>query len=309
MDTIDYIDRKTGERCREKVYKGSYLRFLYGKKGWGRIFSPFLLPLVAVSPLFSRLYGYMQRLSISKRKVKPFIEKFHVDLSEFVEDPATFSSFNDFFIRKLKPEARPIDRAPDTAIIPADGRYLFIPNIERSDGFLVKGKKFDLHKFLQDDFLAQYYRRGSMVLARLCPSDYHRYHFPCDGVPLPSHAIDGNLYSVNPIALKNRINIFCENKRRYCIFDSQHFGKVTIVEVGATCVGSIHETYTPYQPYKKGDEMGYFSFGGSSLVLLFPPESIKFDPDLLKASQTHTEIRCLMGQSMGKAFNAEAQRR
>lgn len=295
MDTIEYIDRKTGQQCREDVYGGGYIKFLYGKS----LFASFLLPFVATSKLFSRFYGYVQGLSWSKRKVIPFIEKFHVDASEFEKKPEEFASFNDFFTRKLKPEARPIDPSPNKAVIPADGRYLFYPDIQKADGFVVKGKKFDLKQLLQDVVLADYYREGSMVLARLCPSDYHRYHFPCAGIPQPSRSIDGPLYSVNPIAIKNRIEIFCENKRRYCVYETKQFGKVTIVEVGATCVGSIHETYTPLKHCAKGDEMGYFSFGGSSLILLFPPHTITFDADLLSASANHTEIRCLMGQSMG----------
>jgi phosphatidylserine decarboxylase len=301
MHAIEYIDRKSGKRCREEVYGDEYLKFLYGNSNASHWVAPLILPLVATTSLFSRLYGFFQGLPVSKRKIAPFIEKFQVDTTEFQEDPSTFSSFNDFFTRKLKPEARPIDPSPDTAVIPADGRYLFYQNLDKADGFVVKGKKFDIKKLLHDNSLAKSYLHGSLVLARLCPSDYHRYHFPCDGIPQPSCSIDGYWYSVNPIAIKNRIEIFCENKRRYCVYDTERFGKVTIVEVGATCVGSIHETYTPLKPAFKGDEMGYFSFGGSSLILLFPKNTIEFDPDLVKASASHTEIRCLMGQSMGKA--------
>lgn len=299
METIEFIDRKTGRREREVVYGDGAIKLLYGNSLASRIFAPILLPLTAMSPLFSRFYGWLQGTARSQRKVAPFIEKFDVDATEFLQDPASFTSFNDFFTRKLKKEARPIDSARNSAVIPADGRYLFYPNISQADGFVVKGKKFDVESLLQDASLAELYRDGAMVLARLCPSDYHRYHFPCDGIPQPSRAIDGHLYSVNPIAIKNRVEIFCENKRRYCVYDTELFGKVTIVEVGATCVGAIHETYTPLKQYHKGDEMGYFSFGGSSLVLLFPPNTITFDADLLAASASHTEIRCLMGQGMG----------
>lgn len=299
MDTIEFIDRKSGSRCRETVYGDSYIKLLYGNTWVSRLCAPILLPLVATTSLFSRLYGYFQSLSSSKRKILPFIKKFDVDVKEFQKNPEEFSSFNDFFTRKLQPEARPIDKLHESAIIPADGRYLFYPDIKNCDGFVVKGKKFDLKQFLQNEQLAEEYENGSMVLARLCPSDYHRYHFPCNGIPQPSHLIDGYLYSVNPTAIKNRIEIFCENKRRYCEYYTKLFGKIVIVEVGATCVGTIHETYTPLKLYEKGDEMGYFSFGGSSLVLLFPQNTITFDADLLKASASHTEIRCLMGQSMG----------
>ena len=150
------------------------------------------------NPLFSALYGWWQKQPITKRKIAPFIKNFHIDTSEFLDDPTTFRSFNDFFIRKLKPSARPFSLDPKMAIIPADGRYYFYQNIKEADGFLVKGEKFDLHSLLQDDPLAHRYAHGSMVLARLCPTDYHRYHFPCDCIPGPTRFINGWLYSVNP---------------------------------------------------------------------------------------------------------------
>lgn len=297
MDAIEYIDRKTAKRGYEKVYQGKHLKFLYGASLLSRLCAPILLQLIARNSFFSKFYGYLQQLPASKSKVAPFIQEFQVDASEFQKHPSEYMSFNDFFTRKLKPESRPI--AVSSAIIPADGRYLFYQNIKEADGFVVKGKKFDLEELLQDKELATLYKEGSLVLARLCPSDYHRYHFPCDAIPEPSRAIKGDLYSVNPIAIKNRIEIFSENKRRLIVLNTKQFGKVTVLEVGATCVGSIHETYIPLQSYQKGDEMGYFSFGGSSLVLLFPAKTIIFDQDLLEASRSHTEIRCLMGQSMG----------
>lgn len=301
MEPIPYIDRVSGQKCLEEVYKGKHLKFLYGSSFLSRFFSPFLLSLFAKNALFSKFYGYLQNQGRSKHKVLPFIQKFKVDATEFEKKPADFISFNDFFTRKLKKETRPI--ASSGAVIPADGRYLFYQNLEEADGFVVKGKKFDLKELCQDQELANLYAKGSLVLARLCPSDYHRYHFPCDAIPEKSRAIDGALYSVNPIAIKNRIEIFSENKRRLVVLNTKLFGKVTLIEVGATCVGSIHETYTPLKPYHKGDELGYFSFGGSSLILLFPPKSILFDQDLLQASSSHTEIRCLMGQSMGSPVN------
>ncbi len=297
MNPIEYIDRLSGRLCKEEVYGGNHLEFLYGTTWLSRFCSPFLLRCIARNPLFSKLYGYVQKLPASRSKIAPFIQTFGVDATEFEKKPSEFVSFNDFFTRTLKPQARPI--AASAAVIPADGRYLFYQNISEADGFVVKGKKFDLDELLQDRELADLYREGSLVLARLCPSDYHRYHFPCDAVPEPSRAISGHLYSVNPIALKNRIEIFTENKRRLIVLNTTAFGKVTVVEVGATCVGAIHETYTPSRSYRKGDEMGYFSFGGSSLVLLFPPRTILFDRDLQEASRSHTEIRCLMGQSLG----------
>jgi phosphatidylserine decarboxylase len=299
MTEIIFIDRQTGQKQVEKIYQDKALRFLYGD-GWAtRFFSPLLLPLICRSSLFSRFFGALQKQKKSSKKIVPFIREFGVDESEFLDPVSSYQSFNEFFIRRLKPEARPIDPDPDVAIIPADGRYYFYENISHCNEFIVKGEKFCLKELLRDDTLAEKYQEGSMVLARLCPTDYHRFHFPVDCIAGETKLINGWLYSVNPLAIRKNIHTFSQNKRTLCQLDSAGFGKVLYLEVGATTVGSIQETYTPNQPQLKGAEKGYFEFGGSALVLLFPPRSIRFDEDLLKATQEDFEIRCLLGQRMG----------
>jgi phosphatidylserine decarboxylase len=208
-----------------------------------------------------------------------------------------FRSFNDFFIRKLKPESRPIDPAKDSAVMPADGRYRFFQNIGEVDGFIVKGEKFNLNKLLGNQELSKRYANGTMVMARLCPIDYHRFHFPVNCVPGPSRLINGFLYSVNPIAVKQNIHIFTQNKRMITELDSPEFGKVLFIEIGATNVGTINQTYEVNFPYQKGDEKGYFSFGASALIILFEPNRIHLDPDLTQ--QSEFEILCKMGTRIG----------
>lgn len=257
------------------------------------------MEIVSRVSLFSKAYGWWQSQPWTKSKVEPFIEKYHINDSEFVRRASSFKSFNDFFTRKLKTQARPIDGRRNVAVIPADARYWFYQDISEVDGFVVKGKKFDIGKLLNDSRLAEKYAKGSMAIARLCPSDYHRYHFPCSGIPSPSDLINGYLYSVNPLALQYNLSIFTENKRTLCHFRTDEFGEVLILDVGATFVGAIHQTYKPGAGQDKGSEKGYFSFGGSCLILLFEPGKIKFDQDLVAASKSGKEIRCLMGQSMG----------
>lgn len=298
MDPIVYIDRQSGKEEEEQVYGGAALKFIYGDDLLSRVFGSPLLHILVRNPIFSAWYGFWQKSSCSKKKIVPFINKFKIDTSEFLESVDSFRSFNDFFIRKLKPSARPIASGTNVAIIPADGRYRFYPHVREADGFIVKGEKFDLGSLLEDSELAKKYDDGAMVMARLCPTDYHRYHFPCDCIPGPTRIINGWLYSVNPIALKRDIHIFSRNKRAICELDTEHFGKVLFIEIGATNVGSIHQTYSPYEKHSKGDEKGYFSFGASSLILFFEPGRITFDNDLLRKDM---EIRCLMGQSMGYA--------
>lgn len=291
---IQYRDRLTGKKETEKVYGEGGIRFLYG--------NPFGIPLmhlISRLPLVSKLVGWWQRQPFTRKKIAPFIQEYNIDAGEFEKKVEEFDSFNDFFVRKLKPEARPICAGEDIAVIPADGRFLFYPDIEKADGFVVKGKKFSLESLLQDSELATAYAKGAMVIGRLCPSDYHRFHFPCSGLAGMSHPINGSLYSVNPLALQHNLNIMVENKRTLCHIQTERFGKLLYLEIGATNVGSITQSYTPETRVQKGDEKGFFSFGGSTVILLFEPNTIQFDNDLL--NKDHQEIRCLLGQSMGKA--------
>lgn len=299
MEPIYYIDRISGKIERESVYGAEALKLVYGDDFLSKTLGASLLHLFVKTSFFAFLYGAWQKLSWSSKKILPFVEAFQIDPSEFEKSIEHFQSFNDFFIRRLKPSARPITSGELTAIIPADARYYFYQNIEKCDGFIVKGKKFSLKSLLKDERLARQYAKGSMVMARLCPSDYHRFHFPCAGIPEVSRLINGWLYSVNPVAIKNDLSIFTKNKRMICSINTEFFGQLLYIDVGATCVGSIHQTYKPGTLCSKGDEKGFFSFGGSSLILLFPENTIQFDGDLLEATQQGIEIRCLMGQSMG----------
>lgn len=297
--SIVYIDRITKKREIEQVYGAQALQFLYGDRFFSKTIGKPLLKLISRAPLFSKLFGFWQNQPWTRKNILPFIKKYGVDSSEFLEPVDSFASFNAFFIRKLKPESRPIASGDQIAIIPADGRYLFYQNIELADGFVVKGQKFNIGTLLGDKTLAANYAHGAMVIARLCPTDYHRFHFPVDCIPSETRLINGCLYSVNPIALKQNVQIFTQNKRCITTLETENFGKVLFIEVGATSVGSMIQTYKPYQNQPKGSEKGYFSFGASSLIVLFEPNKIIFDEDLLEATRQGLEIKCLLGQRLG----------
>ena len=262
--SIEYIERKTGQKCIEKVYGHKALSLLYGDGFFRNLFSMTILPLIAHVPFFSRVYGYLQKRPESAKKIGPFIQAYGIDSSEFLE--TEFHSFNEFFIRKLRPEVRPIAGDPQILTTPADGRYLVYSSFEE---FNIKGQTFSLNDFLQNLELSNRYQDGSMAIIRLCPTDYHRFHFPCDGSVSKARLVNGPLYSVNPMALKKRVSILAENKRMITEVHSDPFGMFLYIEVGATSVGSIRQTYKPDSLVKKGDEKGYFEFGGSCIVLLF----------------------------------------
>ncbi|MDE3055607.1 MAG: phosphatidylserine decarboxylase [Verrucomicrobiota bacterium] len=294
---ILYVDRSSGKIEEEKIFGRWAIALLYGESLPARLFSFLFLPIIARCPWCSKWYGYLQQRPASCKKVAPFIKKFQVDTTEFAT--TSFSSFNDFFIRKLKKESRPIATGEKRAVLPADGRYLVFPDLSRTEQFYVKGQRFNLLSFLGDPLLAERFANGSMVIARLCPSDYHRFHFPCDGIPSIARSISGPLFSVNPVALRKRLSILTENRRMVTEIKTAAFGTLLYVEVGATCVGTIHQTYLPEQKIGKGDEKGYFSFGGSSVILLFEKGRVLFDADLLENSARCLETKAFFGTSLG----------
>lgn len=302
---IIYIHRTTRKQEKERVYGQAMLELFYGQGGISRVISFLFLPLLVRFSFFSKCYGWLQKCRYSRSKIKPFIDLFEIDSSEFLKPLDAFTSFNDFFIRKLKPGARPLAGDEELAVLPADGRYLVYPEIALSDGFFVKGKQFSLEQLLGCSQLARRYAHGSMVIARLCPVDYHRFHFPCDNIPKQPKLINGPLYSVNPMALKRNIEILSENKRVITALHTKLFGVVQYIEVGATCVGSICQTFVPGQACVKGEEKGYFEFGGSCLILLFEPGRIVLDQDLIEASAQKIETLGLLGQSLGRCVRTD----
>jgi phosphatidylserine decarboxylase len=290
-DEITFFNRHTQSLEKEKVYGESALRWLY-QSSTGAI----ALHAIVKRALFSQFYGWLMDSSRSVDMIAPFIEKYGLNPATFAKPLSQFTSFNDFFTRALAVGQRPLASSP--VILPADGRHLVIPRISSGEHFFVKGQKFDLGSFLGDPALAERYADGTLVLSRLCPVDYHRFHFPCDGLPSAPRLIDGSLYSVSPIALRHRLDYLWRNKRVLTELETPQHGRVLIVEIGATNVGSIVQTYQPGHPVKKGDEKGYFRFGGSSTITLFEPGQITLAPDLLHHSAEQREVYAMMGSPM-----------
>ncbi len=239
--------------------------------------------------------------SQSKERVQPFLDTYGLDPEDFVKKPDEFTSFNDFFFRKLSAEARPINQAPDSIVFPADGRHLGFPKASDIKGVFVKGQSFDLTELLGDAELAKKYSDGTLILSRLCPVDYHRYHFPVAGIPNETQVINGPLFSVSPIALRKNLNYLWQNKRTITQVGTESLGTVICMEIGATCVGSIHQTFTAGEKIEKGAEIGYFAFGGSSTITLFEPNRVTLAEDLASHSAKQTELYAKVGTVMAMA--------
>ncbi len=283
---IKYIDRQDGKIKTEQVVAGQALNWLYSNP-LGELTTWTLVKRKFVS----QVYGYLMDTKWSARKVSPFIKKYHIKINECQRQD--YYSFNDFFTRKIKPDARKIDTNQNTVVSPGDGKMLAYADVSKQD-FIVKGYRFQLKSFLQNDSLAALYRHGSLLLLRLCPTDYHRYHFPVSGNVSPLKKIPGDYYSVSPLAIKQRIKIFCENKRQYDIITTKNFGPVLMAEIGATMVGSMIQTFTGNTAIK-GEEKGYFKFGGSSIILIFKKGKITIDPDLIENTKNHLETAVHLG--------------
>lgn len=292
MVEIKYINRKSGEIEVEEVPGGGAMKFLYGNP-LGKL----SLWLLIKRKFFSAWFGKYMSSRSSVKKIEGFVQNHQINLDEYIIPEGGFSSFNDFFYRKIKPENRPIEKG---VVSPADGRVVVFPEMSQSKRFFIKGEEFDLSKFLDGNKnLIEAYTGGSMCIVRLAPVDYHRYHFPLDGIPGESVLINGAYYSVSPLALQKNVQIFLENKREYCVLETTSHGKVLICDVGATLTAGICQTYQSNEQVNKGDEKGYFYFGGSTLILLFEKGEITFSEDLIENTQNGYETLLKMGETIG----------
>lgn len=287
---ITFFNRQTGRIETEAVYGEGFLRFIYE--------SPLgALPLhtLVKRAAFSSWYGRRMDAPSSRAKIAPFIATYGVDVHEFAAAPESFRTFNEFFYRELKPQARLIAAGENDIVFPADGRHLVLPDITACDDFFIKGVRFDLAALLGDAATAERYTGGSMLISRLCPVDYHRFHFPCAGTPDAPRRIHGPLYSVSPIALRKRPSILWENKREITTLRTAKLGEVRLLEVGATCVGSIVQCFHPDAAIGKGAQKGYFRFGGSCVITLFERDRVRFANDLIEHSRGGREVYARMG--------------
>lgn len=253
----------------EKVYGDKFIRFLYQSelgKLTGGIFA---------NKIFSQFYGSFQDKASSAKKVRPFIEKFQIDIDQYQPGsiPASdirdsYASFNEFFIRKLKLGARPIVAEPHRMPAFAEARYVGYDSVTNNIRFPVKGKFLSAAGLLGNADIAKPFEGGPLMVARLCPVDYHRYHYPDNGRVLDHFPLHGRYDSVNPLALKLKNDIFLANERQVTLLQTDNFGKLAYIEVGAICVGKIVQSHPLNKPFMRGEEKGYFLFGGSTVVLI-----------------------------------------
>lgn len=270
------------------------LIFLY-KNWFGRLIRP-----LATNKFIAYLIGRYQNSPHSRHQIADFIRRFGVDMTDALQRVDQYTCFNDFFTRKLNPGTRPIDSTPHGLVSPADSKLFVIPVLTEQTTFFVKQHTFDLKRFLGSADLAQTFAGGTLLQFRLAPADYHRFHFPASGIITYHERINGILESVNPFVFIQGYQPLTENERQVIILETEEFGPLAIIIVGATLVGSINFTYDKAAQYHtKGDEMGYFAFGGSTVVVLTQPGVLATQDIFIKHSNEGYETAVQMGQLVG----------
>ena len=265
-----------------------FLKRLYGST-MGRIL---LKPLV--TPVVSNIAGAFLSTKCSCILIKPFIRNNNIDMSQF--EDVKYNSYNEFFSRKIREGARTIDRKATHFISPCDSKLTVLP-ISADTKFTLKHTEYSVSSLLKNKELAREYQGGYAFIFRLTVDDYHRYCYVDDGTKEANVRIPGKFHTVNPIA-NDYYPIYKENTREYSILHSKHFGDIVMMEVGALLVGKIvnlHEEAT----VKRGEEKGYFQFGGSTVVLLVKADKVNVDEDILGNSKEGIETIVKFGEKIG----------
>ena len=273
------------------------LRFLYENPA-GR----FLLKIITL-PVFSKIAGVFMSSSLSRPFIKGFIRKNDIDMHDYGR-VGSYGTFNEFFTRKIRENARPVDLRPEALIAPCDGRLTAFP-IDDETVFSIKNSTYSVADLVNDGDLAKSYRGGTALVSRLCVDDYHRYCYVDDGSKGDNIHIRGRLHTVQPIALRND-PVFVQNSREYTVMDTENFGRVTQIEVGALMVGKIRN-YQRVCDIKKGREKGMFLFGGSTIILLLSKDAALIDEEFFENTENGSETLVKMGEKIGTANNRQNQ--
>lgn len=287
------IKDRNGNIIEESKSQGKALALLY-KTVPGRL----LLKLLTM-PALSKIVGKFMDSPLSVFMIKPFIRNNNIGMSDFL--PERYTSFNAFFTRKIRPDARFIDREKTHLISPCDSK-LSVYEITENSRFYIKNSAYTAAELTGSKKIGEKYRGGICMIFRLCVNDYHRYCYIDEGSKSANKFIPGELHTVNPIALE-RYNIYKRNSREYTILRTENFGDVVQVEVGAMLVGRICNLHGKGS-FVRGEEKGRFEYGGSTIVLLFQRGRVASDRDILENSALGIETVVKYGEKIGVKITA-----
>jgi phosphatidylserine decarboxylase len=292
METVEIYNRESGKPEKEEVFSWRFKKIFYGT-GFGRIF----MRIFFKRKFASRLFCYFQNKNM--KKINEFIEKYGIRTDEFELPVDSFKDFNDFFTRKLKAGARPISKRSDILISPADARLRVFP-IKGHMQITVKGRKYGYDTLIGNPALMKDFENGLCLIFRLVPGDYHRYCYPDEGVHDAITRINGHLHVSSPQTLVTRhFPLYHDNYREYCILNTRNFGAILQIEVGAMTVGRIKQHKMGGGAFLKGEEKGYFEYGGSTILLVIKPLTVTIDEDIMRYSRQGIETMVRYGSGIG----------
>lgn len=280
---------RSGNEIKQNDVQNKILIFLYKYK-LGRILLHQL-----IKPWVSYISGVVLNSTCSRILIPKFIKKYKINMDEY--ENRTYSSYNDFFTRKIKEDKRKIDHQPNHLISPCDAK-LSIYHINKDSHFIIKNTPYTLKSLLKNKKLADYYENGTLLLFRLTVDDYHRYCYIDNGRKSKNYRIKGVFHTVNPVA-NEVVSVYKENTREYTILYSENLGKILIMEVGAMLVGKIVNNHEEASVIR-GEEKGRFEFGGSTIIVCLKKGRIVIDKDILCNSLNGIETLIKMGEKIGK---------
>ncbi|MDO4492344.1 MAG: phosphatidylserine decarboxylase [Clostridia bacterium] len=284
------VDRKGNPVALNDGGQIASVRFLYDN-AFGR-----LLLKVLTRPRLSRLAGAYLDTKLSTRLIPGFIRKNGIDMSEYEE--AEYRSFNEFFCRKIRKDRRPVACGKDVLVSPADAKLTVLP-ITEDARFRIKNIGYTFEQLVRDPGLAEKYAGGTILIFRLTVSDYHRYGYPCSGTVSQERRIPGVLHTVHPLAAE-KTALYAENARELATLETERFGTVLMMEVGALLVGRIVND-RPAGAVEKGAEKGHFEYGGSTVILCLAPGTVALDPEFTENSARGLETVVRYGERIGVA--------
>ena len=281
---------RNGKVVQQNSSQDKLLQLLYSNTVGRMVLKPLTAPVV------SKAAGAFLSTRLSCIFIRPFIKSNHIDMSQY--EPVKYKSYNDFFTRKIKAKLRPVDMEKKHFISPCDSKLTVHP-VTKDGRFMIKHTPYTVESLLQNKKLAKEYEGGTVMVFRLTVDDYHRYCYVCDGAKEDNVVIPGVLHTVNPLA-NDYFPIYKENSREYSILHTREFGDIVMMEVGALLVGKIVNHHGKYKVFR-GQEKGYFEFGGSTVVLLVKKDTVNIDADILENSAKEIETVVKFGEKIGNA--------
>ena len=267
------------------------LRFLY-RTVVGRV----ILSLLTMR-FVSKLVGWFLDTRLSRPLISRFIKRNNISGEEFEID--NLKCFNDCFVRRVKEGKRPIEYSPEALIAPCDGR-LSAYRITEDTVLPIKQSSYTVSSLLGGDEISKRYENGVCLVYRLCVDNYHRYCYIDAGSKGKNVFIKGKLHTVRPVALESR-PVFTQNCREYTVMETENFGTVTQVEVGAMLVGKIKNHHEEHS-FLRGEEKGLFLYGGSTIVVLLEDGAAVIPEELFKATERGEETLVKYGEQLGTAL-------